>query len=84
MITERVFRVSGEVLIAQDAKRLKQKGAKFTIVGMVEQVGPAYLTVRITSTGGKRFLREYQVVKVPREYIKVLGIPKKPEWHHNE
>ena len=58
LITDHVVRVLGDILIAQDSKRLKSKAAKFTISGIIESVGPAYLTVRIAKTGGKKFLKE--------------------------
>ena len=75
LITDHVFRISDDILIAQDAKRLRKKASKFTISGLVENVGAVYLSVRIAKTGGKRFLTEGQVVKVPSEYVKLLGIP---------
>ena len=75
LITDHVFRISADILIAQDAKRLRKKASKFTISGLVENVGTVYLSVRIAKTVGKRFLTEGQVVKVPSEYVKLLGIP---------
>lgn len=76
LINDHVFRISGGVLIAQDAKRLRKKAVKFTIQGVVVSEGKVYVSVRITKPGGKSFLKEGQVVKVPREYLKIIGLKK--------
>ena len=79
-ITDQVFEVTGGVLIAKDAKRLKEKSAKFIIQGDVIRVSDVYvqvifmnLQVRITNPAGKIFFKSGMVVRVPPEYRRLLN-----------